>query len=150
MAKSNFLTWISWTVKIDLIKFSKIDSGFYLYRDMNYQIFFMVIVFNESLFAKTCSIFIILLTILLFNWLFLLIFVVERISHRLIANVLDCNIVGSKFKLQSQSYVLFRTNTLAKGMNSFIHPRFGLKSHQCYTLARMALALNNPQKWICH
>ena len=34
-----------------------------------------------------------------------------------VANVLDCEIVVSEFKLQSYYYVLFRTNTLGKNMN---------------------------------
>ena len=40
------------------------------------------------------------------------------------ANVLDCDIV-SDFKLQLQNYIHFRTNTLEKGINSFITPAIG-------------------------
>ena len=38
------------------------------------------------------------------------------------ANVLDSDIVVSKFKLQLGYYVHFWTNTLGKGMNSLIPP----------------------------
>ena len=40
--------------------------------------------------------------------------------HGIVANVVDCDIVVSKFKLQSRYYIPFWTNTLAKGMNSLI------------------------------
>ena len=35
---------------------------------------------------------------------------------------MDCNIVSSEFEHQSHYYVHFWTNTLGKGMNSFISP----------------------------
>ena len=35
---------------------------------------------------------------------------------------MDCGIVVSEFVLQSRYYVLFRVNTLAKGMNPLILP----------------------------
>ena len=38
-----------------------------------------------------------------------------------VANMLDYDIVVSDFELQSRYYVHFRTNTLEKGMNPFIH-----------------------------
>ena len=41
-----------------------------------------------------------------------------------VANVLDCNIVVSKFELQSCYYIHLWTNTLEKDINSFItHPQ---------------------------
>ena len=36
------------------------------------------------------------------------------------AKVLDCGLEVSKFELQSHYYVPYQTNTLGKGMNSFI------------------------------
>ena len=41
---------------------------------------------------------------------------------------LDCEIEESEFELQSRYYVLFRTNTLGKGMNPLILPAKGLNS----------------------
>ena len=38
------------------------------------------------------------------------------------ANVLDCEIVVSEFKLQSQYYFQLWTNTLGNGVNSLIPP----------------------------
>ena len=38
---------------------------------------------------------------------------------------LGCEIVVSKFELQSRYYVHFRTNTLGKGMNPLILPAMG-------------------------
>ena len=35
---------------------------------------------------------------------------------------MDCGIVVREFVLQARYYVPFRTNTLGKGMNPFIHP----------------------------
>ena len=42
------------------------------------------------------------------------------IPHSVVANILNCNIVVSKFKLQSCYYVYFWTNALGKGMNPLI------------------------------
>ena len=42
--------------------------------------------------------------------------------HSVVANVPDCNIIVSKFKLQQRYYVQFQTNTLRKGMNHLILP----------------------------
>ena len=38
---------------------------------------------------------------------------------------IDCGIVVSEFELQSQYYVHFRTNILAKGMNPLTLPAVG-------------------------
>ena len=40
--------------------------------------------------------------------------------HNVVANMLDCDIVVSEFKLQSCYYIHFQTNTLGKGMNPLI------------------------------
>ena len=45
--------------------------------------------------------------------------------HGVIVKAMDCEIVVSKFKLQSGYYVHFWTNTLGKGMNPFILPAMG-------------------------
>ena len=37
-----------------------------------------------------------------------------------VANMLDCNIVVSKFKIQSCNYIHFSVNTLRRGMNFLI------------------------------
>ena len=37
-------------------------------------------------------------------------------------NMLDCNIIVSKFEVQSRNYIHFQTNTIRKGMNSLIPP----------------------------
>ena len=39
--------------------------------------------------------------------------------------VMDCEIVISEFELKSHYYVLFRANTLGKGMNLLIPPAMG-------------------------
>ena len=41
-------------------------------------------------------------------------------NRRVVANVLDCDILVSEFELRSHIYIQFRTNTPRKGMNSFI------------------------------
>ena len=41
------------------------------------------------------------------------------------ANVLDCNIMLSEFKLQSQYYVYFQINTLRKAMNLLLFQAIG-------------------------
>ena len=42
--------------------------------------------------------------------------------------MLNCNILGSKFKPQSHHYVPFQNNTLWKGMNPYIPSAMGLMS----------------------
>ena len=59
-----------------------------------------------------------------------------HLGESLWRNVLDCDIVVSKFKLQSPYYIHFWTNTIEKDMNPFTPPP--------HTLQVMALALNNP------
>ena len=48
--------------------------------------------------------------------------------YSVVANILDCDIVGSKFKLQLCSYIHFWTNALGKGMNPFIITSYELNS----------------------
>ena len=43
--------------------------------------------------------------------------------HCRMVNMLDWDIVVSKFELQFNYYVHFWTNTLEKGMNAVIHPQ---------------------------
>ena len=40
--------------------------------------------------------------------------------HGVVANMLDCNIVENKFKLQLGDYVCFQKNTIWKGMNGLV------------------------------
>ena len=63
--------------------------------------------------------------------------------HRLVANMLDCNIVLNKFKVQSGYYIYFWTNTLWKDMNPFIPQPWIKLFHFCFS-TKMNLALNNP------
>ena len=44
----------------------------------------------------------------------------KRSPIGIVANVLNCNIMLSEFKLWSHYYVYFQTNTLGKGINLFI------------------------------
>ena len=48
--------------------------------------------------------------------------------HGIVTNMLDCNIVVSKFKLQRHYYVHFRTNRLGKDMTLLILSSFVLNS----------------------
>ena len=50
----------------------------------------------------------------------------------------------SEFEFQSCYYIHFRTNTIEKGINPLIPASYGLNST---TATRMALALNNSQKF---
>ena len=43
--------------------------------------------------------------------------------HGIVANMFDCNLIGSEFKLQSYYWIHFWTNTLEKDMNPLIHPQ---------------------------
>ena len=45
-----------------------------------------------------------------------------ELTHGIVVNVLDYNIIVSEFKLQSYYYVLHWTNTLEKSMNFLISP----------------------------
>ena len=46
----------------------------------------------------------------------------KRSSHSVVTNVLDCNILVNKFKLQSHYYIHFQTNTHVKDMKLPILP----------------------------
>ena len=59
------------------------------------------------------------------------------------ANVLNCDIVASKFELQSVYYIHFQTDSLEKGMHFLITSRCGLDRSTSYT-TRMPSALNDP------
>ena len=48
-------------------------------------------------------------------------------SRGVVANILDCDIVVSDFKLQSRYNVPFWANTLKKGMNLFISLQLWVK-----------------------
>ena len=58
----------------------------------------------------------------------------------IVVNRLDCNIIVSKFKLPSCTYIHFWTNILAKGMNLLIPPGYVLNSNTTVLL----------QGWIWH
>ena len=55
-------------------------------------------------------------------------FQVTNTSPGVVANVLDCCISESVFKLQSRHYVHFSTNILGKRMNSPTHRQYWLSS----------------------
>ena len=59
------------------------------------------------------------------------------------ADVLDCDIVVSEFKLQSCKYFYFR-----KRMNTHLFIPSSLNNFTIFT--RMTLALNNPRSLPCH
>ena len=44
----------------------------------------------------------------------------RRVYHHVLANVMTCFIVVSEFERHSRHYVLFLTNTLGKGMGTFL------------------------------
>ena len=50
---------------------------------------------------------------------------VGRNSHDIVANVLDCNIVVSKFKLQSHPYIYFGSDIIGKDINPFLSLAMG-------------------------
>ena len=52
----------------------------------------------------------------------------RRSPWGIVANVLNCNIIVSEFKLKSQNHIDFWTNTLEKGMNFLIHSNYELNS----------------------
>ena len=58
---------------------------------------------------------------------------------------MDCEIVVNEFVLHSRYYVHFRANTLGK-----YPPSYGLNSTNYCSSRRIALALNNLQRLICH
>ena len=51
-----------------------------------------------------------------------------RSPHAIAANMMDSDIVVSRFKLQSHYYIPFWTNTLGKGINSLIYSSYWLNS----------------------
>ena len=64
--------------------------------------------------------------------------------------MLDGGLETSEFKLQLCYYVHVRTNNLGKSMNTHILSQLWVKLyHNCFS-TRMALALSNPQRFICH
>ena len=58
-------------------------------------------------------------------WLDKILKIHRRCPRGVMVKAMDCGIVVSEFVLQSRYYVHFRTNTLAKGMNSLIFPAMG-------------------------
>ena len=58
-----------------------------------------------------------------------------------VVNILDCNFVVSKFKLQSRYYIHFRTKTVGNGMNLLIFPQLWVTYfHNCFFFYNDALA----------
>ena len=49
----------------------------------------------------------------------------EQCPRGVMVKAMDCGIVVREFVLQSRYYVIFRTNTLGKGMNPLILPAMG-------------------------
>ena len=73
--------------------------------------------------------------------------------HGVVENILDCDIVISKFKFYLCYYVHFWTNTLWKGSHSLISPcpvGWGCRIHQL--LLRRGVRLTRPQwvSWMWH
>ena len=46
--------------------------------------------------------------------------ILEGIFHGVVANIMDCDVVVSKFEFQSLYCIHFRTNTLGKDMDLLI------------------------------
>ena len=59
-----------------------------------------------------------------------------------------CYIVVCEFELQSRYYIHFQTNILGENENSFI-PQVYINYYHCCSI-KMALALNNPRRMVCH
>ena len=53
------------------------------------------------------------------------IWMMREVPFGVVANVLDCDMIVSEFKLQSHYNVHCWSNTLGKGMNTFISPDIG-------------------------
>ena len=70
-------------------------------------------------------------------------------SSDAVANVMDCDIVMSKFELQSCYNVHFRSNTLREGMKPLIPQSIG-KIVPILSFYKGGLALNNPRRLICY
>ena len=68
----------------------------------------------------------------------------------IVTNMLECSIVVSNFKLQLYYYIHFQTNTLEKRYESPNSSSYGLNSVITVFFTRIALAVNNPQRLICH
>ena len=68
----------------------------------------------------------------------------------LVANILDCKIRVSEFKLQLHYYVHFQTNTLDKIINFLIPPNYGINSTTIFFFTMTTSTLNNPQRLIYH
>ena len=69
----------------------------------------------------------------------------KRSTRCVVANVLECDIVVSEFKLQSLYYIHFRCYTRRKSLNSLFSSAMG------YIVPILfLLALNNPRRLICH
>ena len=66
-----------------------------------------------------------------------------------VANVLCSKVMVNEFELQLHTYIHFRTNTRGKG-KKILFRQIGIEyCHYCFA-TRMALALNYPQRLICH
>ena len=65
-------------------------------------------------------------------------------------NVLDCDYKVNELELWSRYYIHFPSNILRKGTNPFITPVLCFLVSQLLFSSKMALALNNPQKWISY
>ena len=72
-----------------------------------------------------------------------------RILCDVVVNGLECDILVSEFKIQSCYFANFRTKTQKKDIEPFYPPPW-VKKYQCCYSTRMALALNNSRKLICH
>ena len=67
--------------------------------------------------------------------------------HSIMVKVMDCDLKVIELKLHLYYYIHFQTNTPGKDMNPLILLDYEFNG---ITATRMALALNNPQRLICH
>ena len=73
----------------------------------------------------------------------------NQCTRGVVANVLDCDIVGSEFELESHYHVHFQTNAPGKGMKPLIPSAMGKIARPLFS-KRRASAYNNPWRLICH
>ena len=69
--------------------------------------------------------------------------------HGVVGNVLDSNFIEKKSEIQSRYDIHFRTNAIGKDEVP-IPFSFGGRKYLDYSSVRMVLALDKPQRLICH
>ena len=75
---------------------------------------------------------------------------VQRSVCGVMNKMLKFGLEVSEFELQLYYYIHFWTNILGKGMNPLVSPppQLWVKWYHCCSSSRIALALNNPQRFM--